>query len=103
VANDRLGRRLGERRVDRVERRRGPVRRCDPEHRVSVGERSIDDRRVTVRSRNHLDALECLRRQARRIADDHADRLVGRERSIEDLMADQAGGGGDDDHGSPNV
>jgi len=45
-----------------------------------------------------LDALAGVRGKARGIACDHADRLVAVEQVVQNLMADQASGSGDDDH-----
>ena len=45
-----------------------------------------------------LDALARLRREARRVACDHAKRLIAAEEILEDLVADLAGWSRDDDH-----
>lgn len=70
------------------------------EHAVSARERLGDDVDVVVRSLHDLDALARLRGKPGGIAHDHADGLSAVEDVVEDLVADLAGGSGDDDHGN---
>ena len=56
-----------------------------------------------MRSLHDLDALARLRREARGVARDHANRLAAVENVLEDLVADSARGRGDDDHMISNL
>ena len=69
-----------------------------PEHGVGARERLVDDVDVAVRPLDDLDALAYVRGKAGGVAHDHADRLVAVEHVAQNLVADQAGGRGDDDH-----
>jgi hypothetical protein len=53
-----------------------------------------------VRPRDDLDAVAGLRGKAGGVTHDDADRLAAAEQVPEDLVADEAGGRGDDDHRS---
>lgn len=74
-----------------LEARRVRDRRHQPEH--GARERAVDDLAVRVRPLDDVDAPARVRGEVGRVACDHADRCVMREA----LMADGAGGRGDDD------
>ena len=100
---ERLARGPGEVDVGGLETLGLRLRRHDPEHRVGAGERLGDDVEVVVRSLHHLDALEaCSDRRdgSRTMTRTGSRRWRVVEEVVEDLVADLAGGGGDDDHGA---
>ena len=67
-------------------------------HRVGADESLIYDRGVSVRALDDVDALAYLGREVGGVSHDDAKRLAGVDEVLEDLAADLARGGGDDDH-----
>jgi hypothetical protein len=103
VPPDRLAQRqreVAEVALDAVGARRG---RHQPEHPVGTVAGRAEEIGVGVRALEHLGPLTCPGSQAAGVAGDHPDRgrfVQGVENVVEDLSADTAGRGGDDDHGT---
>ena len=74
--------------------------RRQPEDGVDAVERPGDGVEVAVGSLHDVDALAQVSGEAGGVACDHADGRVTSEDVVEDLAADEAGGCGDEDHGS---
>src|SRR5439155_365934 len=58
----------------------------------------VDDRGIAVGALDDVDAFAGVSWQSGRIAGDHPERFSAVEQVVEDLVADEAGRGGDDDH-----
>ena len=93
-----VARRPGEVHVGGLDAAGAGVGGNQPEHGVGTRECPVDNTKVAMRPLHDLDTLPCLRGKAGRVAGDHPDRLPGAEDVAQDLVADQAGGRGDDDH-----
>lgn len=78
--------------------RRRNARRNHPKERVGARERGVEHIGVVVRAFDYLHALASGGVQARRIARDHARRLVTRGEMSERRATDLTGRRGDDDH-----
>ena len=100
VAFEGVTRRAGEVHVGGLDAVGVGVGGHQPEHGVSARERPIDDVGVAVRPLDDLNAIAGLRRKAGGVTHDDADRLAAAGQVLEDLVADEAGGCGDDDHRS---
>jgi hypothetical protein len=89
VALEGVTRRAGEVHVGGLDAVGVRIRGHQPEHGVSARERLVHDVGVAVRPRDDLNTLAGLRGK---------DRLAAAEQVLENLMADEAGGRGDDNH-----
>src|SRR5580704_8329647 len=95
-----FGRRPGETDIGGLDACSPRSGRSEPEHCVGAGESRVDNGRVAVRALDNLEALARSCRDAARVAANDAQRLAALEQVVEDLVADQAAGCGDDDHRS---
>jgi hypothetical protein len=81
-----------------LHRRRPRIRRREPEHGVGTGKCLVYVGGIAVRPSHDLDTIVCSGRESGRISRNDAEGFSGVEQVLEDLAADQSGGGGYDDH-----
>jgi hypothetical protein len=76
------------------------IRWHDPEHRVRARECLVHDGGIAMRAPHNIDSFADMRREARRVARDHANRFLTTKDTLKNLVSDSAGWSSNDDHDS---